>query len=119
MHIFNFYQKWKLQERIFARKLRKLLKNAPFQLLYFDQNTLYINSPHETTGEYFFLKIHKKYYEIIQYLILYLIFLKFVSIFLPQGGGGICQNANFVITFERFDYNFTCFFVSIQGVSDP
>ena len=70
----------------FSRKLRELFKNAPFQLLYFDQNTLYINSPHETTSEYLFLKIHKKYYEIIQYLILYLIFHKFVSIFLPQGG---------------------------------
>ena len=44
----------------FSRKSCKLLKNAPFQLLYFDQNTLYINSSHETTGEYLFLKIHKK-----------------------------------------------------------
>ena len=62
------------------------MKNALIQLPYFGQNTLFINNPHETTGEYLFLKLYKKYYNIIQLMTLYLIFHKFISIFLAQGG---------------------------------
>jgi len=62
------------------------MKNALIQLPYFGQNTLFINNPHETTGEYVFLKLYKKYYNIIQLMTLYLIFHKFISIFLAQGG---------------------------------